>query len=321
MIVDRTTGGIGVVVNPRAVCGARAALCDEALRRLRARWPITTVATVGDGRDHDRIVGLIETAKPTIVVAAGGDGTVHAVVRGLHAAGAPSRAQLGILPFGTGNNVARGLGLLTLPGRDAAPLERAIAALLEGVERCIDLGRVGPNIFVGSFAAGMDGAILAARNRWRRRWQREQQSGGYALYLVSCAVNLARHRAVAGRLSADGTPWEGRLFNLLLTNTPLYAGEFRFDGRDHSADGRLDLQVFNGPLDYVRAFVAAWRRHVHQQRGMPVTPAPRLRRVERVVIESARPLPIQLDGEEYPAAARYEVAVLPQALRVCVPKT
>jgi len=321
MIVDRTMGGIGVVVNPSALRGARAALYDEALRRLHERGPIAAVATVGDGRDHDRIVELIDTNRPTIVVAAGGDGTVQAVVRGLHAAGAPSRAQLGILPFGTGNNVARGLGLLTLSGRDAVPLERAIAALLDGAERCIDLGRVGPNIFIGSFAAGMDGAILAARNRWRRRWRRERQSGGYVLYLVSCAVNLAHHRTVTGRLNADGAPWEGRLFNLLLTNTPLYAGEFRFDADDHSADGRLDLQLFSGALDYVRAFVAAWRRHVHHTRGTPVTPAARLRRVERVTVELPQPLPIQLDGEEHPAAARYEVAVLPQALRVCVPKT
>jgi diacylglycerol kinase family enzyme len=166
----------------------------------------------------------------------------------------------------------------------------------------------------------MDGAILAARNAWRRRWHLPSALAGYPLYLLGCAVNLARQRAVAARVHADGLPYHGPLYDLVVVNTPLYAGEFRFDdGDDHSDDGRLDLQIFAGTADYVRAFVTAWRRHVHQQRGEPVAASPRQRRVAQVEITLARPLPSQVDGEESACADRFAVSVLPGALRVCVP--
>jgi diacylglycerol kinase (ATP) len=294
-------------------------LYDEALRRLRERLPVIAIHTAGDGGDHERICALIGSTQPSILVAAGGDGTVHAAVRALMATRAAPVTRLGILPFGTGNNVARGLGLPSLaPRSDGVAIAHAVATVLDGAERCIDLGRAGESIFVGSFAVGMDGAILAARNRWRRRWRRDSRAGGYALYLVSCAVNLARQRAVAAQLHVDGATWAGPLYDLVCTNTPLYAGEFRFDAGDHSADGRLDLQLIGDPLAYVRAFVAAWRRHVHHERGDRVQASTLLQRVQRIAITLSHPLPAQLDGEEHPAAAQFEVAVLPQALRVCV---
>jgi diacylglycerol kinase family enzyme len=174
-------------------------------------------------------------------------------------------------------------------------------------------------VFVGSFAVGMDGAILAARNDWRQRWRLGNATGGYPLYLLSCAVNLTRHRAAPGRVRADGTLYEGPIYNLLAANTALYAGEFRFAAEDHSDDGRLDLQIFTGPADYVRAFVAAWRRHLRSQRGGAVADPARIQRVTRIEIDLARPVASQLDGEEDARAAHYEIEVLPHAIRMCVP--
>ena len=308
-----------MVVNPRTVCGARAALWSDALVRLRAQRPVECVETAGDGGDRGRIAALIAATRPAVVVATGGDGTVRQVAAALHEAG-PGAPALGMLPFGTANNVARSLGVPAVHQRGgAAAIERGVATILGGAERDLDLGCVGSDIFVGSCALGMDAAILAARNRWRRRWRLGPGLGGYALYLLSCAVNLTRHRAESARVQADGAPWIGPVYNLLIANTPLYAGEFRFDGGDHSADGRLDLHVFTSPLDYVRAFVTAWRRHLRDQRGEAVDPSPRLRRVERISVAVDAPLPSQLDGEEHGSAAQYEVRVLPNAIRVVAP--
>lgn len=314
------TGDLGVVVNPRALQGTRAGVWEHALARLRQERPVTCLETVGDGGDRDRIASLIGSQRPSAVVAAGGDGTLHDVVAALQRFDAASAPALGILPFGTGNNVARGLGLRSLRHGDGRALEQAIGALVAGAERRIDLGRAGAHVFAGSFALGMDGAILAARNAWRRRWRLRPALAGYPLYLLSCAVNLARQGAVAGRVDADGVPCGGPIYDLIVVNTPLYAGEFRFDdAADHSADGRLELQIFANGADYVRAFVTAWRRHIHHQRGEPIAASPRQRRVTQVEITLARPLPSQLDGEEYERADRLAVSVLPGALRVRVP--
>lgn len=308
------------MLNPRALLGTRAGVWEDTLARLRQSRPVVCIDTVGDGRDRDRVASLITSERPSVVIAAGGDGTLNDVVAALQRFDAASAPALGILPFGTGNNVARGLGLQSLRHGDARARDQAVAAIVTGTERRVDLGRAGAHVFVGSFALGMDGAILAARNAWRRRWRLPPALAGYPLYLLSCAVNLARQRAIAGRVHADGVPCHGPLYDLIVVNTPLYAGEFRFDDSDdHSADGQLELQIFTGAADYVRAFVTAWRRHVHHQRGEPIAPSPRQRRVARVEITLARPLPSQLDGEEYERADRFEISVLPGALRVCVP--
>ena len=308
-----------MVVNPRALRGPCAALWVEALAALRRTRTVECLHTVGDGADRDRIAALIDRVRPAVVVAGGGDGTVHDIVSVLHGVDAAAAPALAILPLGTANNVARSLGLLSLRQHGSAAVARACAAILGGNERRIDLGRAGTQIFVGSFAVGMDGAILAARNDWCRRWRLGNAAGGYPLYLLSCAVNLTRHRAVPGRVRADSTLYEGPIYNLLAANTALYAGEFRFDADDHSYDGRLDLQIFTGPADYVRAFVAAWRRHLRYQRGGTVSAPERLWRVTRIAIDLARPVASQLDGEEDARAAGYEIEVLPQAIRMCVP--
>ena len=215
------------------------------------------------------------------------------------------------MPLGTANNLARSLGLRRVR-RDAAALAAALTALRRGTTRPLDLGRVNGTCFVGSCAAGMDGAILATRNRWRARWRLR---GGYPLYLASCAANLLRHRPTTLALSLDGgaavlVP----AHNLLVLNTALYAGEFRFDSTDRSADGRLDLLVAASAVAYVRDFVSAWGRRL----GAPVGAAG-LRPFTTARIEAETPLALQVDGEELAPTRTLEVVVESGCLRVVVP--
>jgi diacylglycerol kinase family enzyme len=263
--------------------------------------------TAGDGADVPRIGEWIGALGPRAVVAAGGDGTVRAVACALMRRPPPARPALGLLPFGTANNVARSL--------DISDPAVAAAALRGGATRPLDVGRANGAWFVGSCAAGMDAAILAARNRWRARWPLGRTLSGYPLYLVACAAGLATHPAVAAELHLDeAAPVAQPVHNLLVLNTALYAGEFRFDDADHSADGRLDVHTFANAAHYVRGFVIAWRRHL----GKPVPPPP----LQRVAILSARfasALPLQLDGEEAGVTAHLDIAVVPSALRVYRP--
>jgi diacylglycerol kinase family enzyme len=254
-----------------------------------------------------------------VAIAAGGDGTVNQTVEGLLAAGIAAPA-LGILPLGTANNVARSLGLISCRHVGAPAVELAVAAIARGRERAIDLGAVGSRHFVGSFAAGMDADILTTRNRWRRGVGARSLLSGYPLYLWSCAANLlGRRHGARGHVDVDGAGRNANAYNVLVTNTALYAGEFRFDPGDPSADGTLDLQVMTGPVEYVRLFVTAWRRYLGVRRGRASPPPPGLRRVRTITISYHRPVPSQLDGEELGVADRYDIRVLPGALRVRVP--
>ncbi|MBX3024717.1 hypothetical protein KF840_07390 [bacterium] len=283
-----------IIVNPVA---RRAALPAGAMVR----------ETVGDGADGERIRDWITALRPRAAVAAGGDGTVRAVAGALMDVPAAARPPLGVLPLGTANNVARGLGL----GNVAI----ATAALRGAAPRPLDLGRANGTWFVGSCAAGMDAAILAARNRWRARWPIGRALGGYPLYLLACAAGLLRHRPVRATIACDdGAPIVQAVHDLLILNIALYAGEFRFDTADHSADGRLDLHAFADAGAYVRGFVTAWRRHL----GAAVPPPP-LRRVARLEVRFAAPTRLQIDGEEGGLTDALAVAVVPAALRVLAP--
>lgn len=302
-----------IVVNPNSLRG-RARAGFEA---LRAALPEAAEVrgTAGDGHDVERIAAWVEALAPEVVAGAGGDGTVRAVAAALMVRPAETRPALGLVPIGTANNFARSLGVPPL-GRQPGVAEALAAALGNGSRRSVDAGRANGEWFVGSCAAGMDAAILAARNRWRRRWRLGPALGGYPLYLLACAVGLGRHRAVGVELGVGGAaPDALRAHNLLVLNTALYAGEFRFDAGDRSDDGCLDLHLFPHGAAYVRGYVAAWRRHLRARGGAAVAP-PSLRRITSLDARFAAPTRLQLDGEEAGVVEELAVEVVPAALRV-----
>jgi len=315
-----------VVVNPRTLTGSAAQLWQRALDGLYDRVVICEeIRTAGAGADTDRVAQLVTAHAPQVVVAAGGDGTVRDVVEGVMRAAPTTAPSLALLPLGTANNVARSLGLRSVRQAGASAVDLAVATIVDGYERRIDLGHVdfGTNpsrYFVGSFAVGMDAEILRTRNQLRQRLRLRSRIGGYPLYLCSCAINLLRPHGTAARLRIDGPEQARRVYNLLVTNTPLYAGEFRFDAENSSDDGCIDLHVFAGPLDYLRRYPAAWRRHVRHARGERVQPPRHVQRVREVYIELSAPLAAQLDGEECAPVVSCTVRVVPQALAVRVPR-
>lgn len=305
-----------VLLNPRLSHGSAAPAWARTLSALRAVAVVELRETVGTGADRRRIADWLAVQQPRVAVAAGGDGTVTAVAAALMDLPPAVRPALGIVPLGTANNVARSLGLYALRGGGSTAVQSAVDALLGPRERALDLGCAVGQWFAGSFAVGMDAEILATRNRWRAHLG---LGGGYPLYLVSCALELGRYRRTRARLTVDGARRDVWLYNLLLLNTALYAGEFRFDAADASGDGRLDLHVFDGAADYVRRFAAAWRRHLAHRRATAVAPPTALRRIAQLTIELDRPMASQFDGEQGPCAARFTVEVYPAALRVRVP--
>lgn len=311
---------LALVLNPRTLVGARATL----FRRVRSALGdgarvVDSFETRGDATDVPGVAALLDANPPDVVVAAGGDGTVGRVVEGLHAS-TGARPALGIVPLGTGDNAARALGLLSLRRSGRRGLERAVGAILAGGRRRVDLGIVNRRPFLSAFGIGMDTGVLALRNRLRRRLG--GSADGYALYLASFAMRLpARETPPRGRLAVDGAaPSETHaLYNLCVLNTAIYAGVFRFEGGDGASDGLLDLHRVERAGQYLTELPRAWGRHLGRLAGARVGASPRLRRVRALRIQLEAPVPGHLDGEELAPAARFDVGVLPGALRVCVP--
>lgn len=233
----------------------------------------------------------------------GGDGTVMEAATGLAHAG--STAALGILPAGTGNQLARALSIPLAPAR-------AVARLLAGTERTIDVGILNGHRRVGIGAGlGLDAAMIAGAQGALKR------SLGVASYLAS-VVSVARHPArFAVRAEVDGRLIEregavamvlnlGRIFNGLLEVAPGAS----------VTDGRLDLVIVDAHslLDALRFSVVEMllrRRRPNAQWTFATG--------RQICIETAdRSVRAQADGDLIDAH-RLELVVAPGAARLLVP--
>jgi diacylglycerol kinase (ATP) len=184
------------------------------------------------GRPTTPLVTRARDDGAELVVAAGGDGTVRDIASALAGSGVP----LGVLPGGTANVFAREMGIPTAP-------EAAAWALVEGVDRTIDLGRVtlpdGRTAhFVIAAGLGLDGAILAATRPGLKRLV-----GPVAIALAALAV-APRWRARRVRVTVDGqAAWEGSAWQFIVGNTRLYANLVVPNPRARPDDGLLDLCI------------------------------------------------------------------------------
>jgi diacylglycerol kinase family enzyme len=267
-----------------------------------------------------RISARLGAGEFRTVLAAGGDGTVRDVVEAATTLPLSLRPRLVVVPLGTANNVAQVLGQLPRRLQDADSLTASILPLLDSdTVRHLDVGRVGGRAFVGSFAAGMDADILTWRGRMAPRVP--TPLAGYPLYLASCAVNAARshggHVEIEMEMPDGSRRREsGQAFNLLVTNTAIHAGEFRFCAGVRHEDGLLDL-IRNGTRgDYLGCYARAWPRHLGFRAGRSVASDVRAVAARRIALRYTRPVDWQVDGETMPAAAVFDLDVQPAALIV-----
>lgn len=294
---------LAVIVNPirvdsdafrtKVTQAARAAGWDDPL------WFETTVDDAGGSMARAAVA-----AGADVVVAAGGDGTVRVICAEMASTGVP----VGVVPAGTGNLLARNLGI---------PLSRdqALDVVLRGQDRAIDLVQIkGDGLEVTRFAVmagmGLDAAIMAgAPDAMKRRM-------GWSAYVVAGLRHL-RYPAVRVSISVDGRePVQRRARTVLVGNVgSLTAGipllpDARID------DGVLDVVVI-APLRVVGWFSLLWR---------VLTRHPRVdERLDRytgrsVVVTAATSTPRQLDGDTVGSGTEIHAEIEPGVLLVRVPR-
>jgi len=284
------------LVNPHAAngrCAALAAPLREALPQVPLLLPENAAAA------RRRLLALPEGSR---VLVAGGDGTVHQLLPALVA----RRLQLALLPGGTGNDLARALGLARLGWREAlAHAQRAPAAAM-------DLGELTTpgqpaQLFMSSLTAGFDAAI-AIRAHAAPAWLR-----GQPRYLWATLAEIGRLRLYPLRVEADGVLLhEGPLLFASSLNTPSYGSGMPAAPGARIDDGRLQL-LRAGPFGRLGALAMMPRllsgRHLRHPRVA-------LSAFQSLRLSGATPLPLAVDGEPLPAAHEAAVRVLPGALAI-----
>lgn len=276
---------------------------EQAIDGLRADGgESVTVRRCGTPEELERALDRQGPEDETIV-AAGGDGSIHRLVATLYARGELDRRTVGLLPLGTGNDLARNLDIPLDPGK-AARLIR------EGNVRELDLlvddggGVVLNAVHVG---VGATAATYAARFKpWLK-------SAAFPLGAVLAGVRTAGRRL---RVEADGeVVTEDKLLMVGLSNAPGIAGGSARLAPDASpGDGRIELVVSaaTGPLARVR-YALGLRHGAHKHHDDVVYTA-----VTSATVSGEEFL-VNSDGEVSGPYTRRSWRLVPKAWRIVAP--
>ena len=224
-----------------------------------------------------------------LVVAAGGDGTLGEVVNGL--AQSDFKASLGILPFGTGNDFARCLGI-------GIKWQKALDVLFEGVTRPIDVGRAlfeetgAQYRFINVAGCGFDSSVAQRVNdfRFHPLWRHVR---GMPAYLTAVGQELIHLRAADLVLTCDGKTWQQRGTLCAVANATSYGGGMLVAPNAKPDDGLFDVCLIGNAarLEFLCAFPQVFK-------GTHIThPKVQMLRGREITIQSEPPLPVLIDGD------------------------
>lgn len=239
------------------------------------------------------------------VFALGGDGTVMEVAGAL----AGTETPIGVLAGGTGNLVARALGI-------PLSIRRAIPKLIEGNQLAIDLGRFeSGRRFAVAAGVGIDAAMVEETPAWLKR---RLGVAGYALMGTKAALRTVFRRDFFHvRVVIDGVVHERQAAAVMVANFGAVLGNRITLGPGiRTDDGVLDVCVFS-PRTIGDALRITWRL---LRAKFDTDPSMLYASGRNVRIETTPPMPWQADGELM-GMTPFGVVVEPLAVRLLVPRT
>jgi diacylglycerol kinase (ATP) len=256
---------LAVLVNPTSGKGRGARLLGPVADRLRRGGASVDVVVGRDGdeafdRLRDRVADGVDG-----VVAVGGDGLVHIALQVVGGTSIP----LGVVPAGSGNDIARSLGLDPRDPLAAADLVRL------GRTRPVDLGRANGRWFAGVLGSGFDSMVNERANRMT--WP-----NGRSRYNVAILAELRTFRPVPYVLDLDGERYGTEAMLVAVGNGASYGGGMLVCPGARMDDGLLDVTVL-GPIskpEFIRVFPTVYKgTHVDH-------PAVTVRRARSVTLTS-----------------------------------
>jgi len=281
-----------VIVNPASAAGATGRRWDRIACQL-SRVIGSFEHALTDGPRH--ATALARAALEDgfeLVVAVGGDGTLNEVACGFFDGRRPVAAEaiLGVIPHGTGCDLARAIGIGTT-------LEDASARLAGDGAQLIDVGharftghddRAVERVFLNEASFGCAGAVAHAITRGAKRL------GGRPAFMLATARTLLRYRDQTVTVTVDdGAPEQMTITNYAVCNGQYFGGGMRVAPDAELYDRRLDVTVWAGfgLADFVlkrRALYDGSHRNEH---------GARLLRAQKVSASSHGRVLLEVDGE------------------------
>ncbi len=263
----------------------------------------------------------------SVVLAAGGDGTVRAVAEGLRGSG----VAMALVPSGTGNLLARNLGLVL------DDIDDAVSTAFAGAERTIDVGVARferadgsehERVFLVMGGVGIDAQMLVNTD------EELKKKAGWLAYVQAIGRSLKGGRRLKVRYRIDDAPpRETRVHTLMVGNVGGLAGDVVLLPDALVDDGVLDVVALrpDGVVGWVSVFFRVLVEH-RRMRGQSESTSLPLNKGGRKRLESLRylrgttirarlaePEPFELDGDEMGDVVAFTMTVEPGSLTVRVP--
>jgi YegS/Rv2252/BmrU family lipid kinase len=260
-----------------------------------ARVPFRVVRTKSLDHGVDKALTAVEAGELPVVIS--GDGMVGAVGGAI----AGGETPLGIVPVGRGNDLARVLGIPTEP-------EEAIAVVLGGHARTIDIGEANGRPFLGIASVGFDSDANRIAN--------ESRLGGNLVYAWAALRALVGWKPARFTIAIGGQRTRVEGYSVIVANNSAYGGGMFVAPDAELDDGKFDVVTIArvGKLRFLGNLPKVFKgTHVGNDEVSVV-------RAARLAVSASRPFALYADGEhltDLPADLR----VIPSALRVLVPAT
>lgn len=243
-----------------------------------------------------------------LVIAVGGDGTVHEVINGIMQVPAEKRPRMGVVPLGSGNDFAFGIGM------KEDPFE-ALHQIFTGEARSIDLARLEDNrgrveYIDNSIGIGFDATVTI-------RSHQLPILRGFAMYLVAVLQTIAKdHNPAFLEFESDQETWEGKTTMLVMCNGPREGGGFMVAPDAVNNDGIFHYASIG---DVSRAFMLRLVPEVMKGTHGRFDKV-RMGSFKTVAIKANKPLFIHVDGEVFAGFGtdvhELKLEVLPGALEI-----
>jgi diacylglycerol kinase (ATP) len=290
---------IAIIINP--IAGGRSesvgARVDLA-RRVAAESGEAADVVVTEARGHAR--ALAEAARSNgarVIVAWGGDGTVNEIA----CAVAFSDLPIGIVPGGSGNGLARELGLHPKP-------HAALRTALNGKPRPIDVGEISNRLFVNLAGIGFDAHVAACFNAGGSRLR------GARGYVWQTARALIRYRRRQYRLVVGGQSTAVQALFIVVANGTQFGNGMLIAPGARVDDGALDVVVIEERSRAATICRVPWLLC----RLVDRVPEWSSRRTPDIAIACDEPMMFHVDGETVQGGTRLDARIHPGALKVMV---
>lgn len=316
-MLTRKSGRILVIANPTAGVGAGRIDRNRLLEIAQRDFERAEIdAEISLEIDREAVIERAAAAASQpwrAIVAAGGDGTINAVVNGLMNAQSNDTSlvlpPLGVLPMGTGNVFAFNMGIASW--REACRVVRA------GNTRAVDVGWAhapdGSNHqhFLLMAGVGFDAKVVENTSLRLKYVLRD------FAYVLKTLENVVLHQGAEMTLCFDGhKELRGNFWQVMIGNVASYAWSIKVTQNAQLDDGFIDVCAMpyrNKVVSVQQAMQILTGQHV--ARGVA-----KYVKTKTVSIQSEPPVPVQLDGDEW-GQTPVQLGIMPAALRVLAPET